>query len=347
MQKKIPLLLIVTSFSLGGCKLTSSSEHSSASSASSLASSETATSTETTTEVTSEITSEQSSSVASEETSSEHSSEIASSREPRPEFTVTFVTNAPTLLNPIVTSYLEYPPVITNAPLVLVGWYFESNFVNLVNFPLVVTKNLTLYAKWGEVSDGLNYELNRTNDSYIVTSYAGNALQVTIPSLINNLPVVEIGEYAFYENGSIDYVALPSALKAIGFAAFKNVTRIESMIFPATLETIASDAFSGATNLKTVNLEVTKLQTLGDNSFEKTKIIEATLPNTITSIGARAFASNNLFTSLTVLSITPPYVYLNSFDSTSLNTIKVPSNSVATYKSSPYWESYKALIIAV
>lgn len=355
MKKNIALLITVLTFSLSGCKFGKSSssssktdEPSSEKSSVSPSSEPSVTESETPAPSTSETSvpgTEESS--VSADTSEPDASSSSEKEEPLPEFTVTFVTNAATTLAPIVTSKLNYPPVITNEPYVLIGWFFESNFVNIVNFPLIVTSDITLYAKWGDASDGLNYEINNSNTGYVITSYAGNQVQVVIPDYINNLPVLEIGAYAFYENGTLDHVTLPNTLETISFAAFKNATRIESISFPASLTTIASDAFSGATNLKNINLESTSLTSLGDNSFERTIISNAKLPETITTIGARAFASNTLFKELTVYAVTPPYVYPNSFDSTTLNKIKVPSNSVTTYKNSAYWASYSSLIISL
>lgn len=375
MKKKIALLITLLTFSLSSCKFNKSSSDkpspsdvtstvtSSADESSETDPSESETPLPSTSEASvpsegeSSVSSEVSEPVSEPEASEPKSSDPVSepdgtsssseTEEPLPEFTVTFVTNAPTTLDPVVTSKLNYPPVITNEPNVLVGWFFEATFINIVSFPLLVTKDITLYAKWDEASDGLNYEINQSNTGYIITSYAGNQVQVVIPEHINNLPVVEIGEYAFYENGTVDHVTLPSTLITISFGAFKNATRIESMNFPTSLKTIASDAFSGASNLKNINLEATSLETLGDNSFERTMISNAKLPATIATIGARAFADNAKFTELTVNATTPPFVYHSSFDSTSLNKIKVPSNSVATYKNSPYWASYQSLIISL
>lgn len=69
------------------------------------------------------------------------------------------------------------------------------------------------------------FVLNESKDGYIVKFYNGNEDIVTIPSKYNNLPVTEIGDYAFYRL-NIYKVILPSSIKSIGRSSFYDCTNL-------------------------------------------------------------------------------------------------------------------------
>ena len=52
-----------------------------------------------------------------------------------------------------------------------------------------------------------NYVVN--NGAITITGYTGPGGDVTIPSTINGLPVLSIGIFAFYHNGSLLSVTIP------------------------------------------------------------------------------------------------------------------------------------------
>lgn len=260
-------------------------------------------------------------------------------------YLVSFVTNAPTSLAPIETSLLNFPPSITNDPLVLEGWYFGANFTSVVNFPYRVTAPITIYAKWIEGTPGFNFQINSKSNGYIVTSYGGNASQVAVPASYQGLPVVEVGRELFYENGSITLVSLPSTITAIRFAAFKNATALTSIVLPNSLTTIDGDAFSGALNLSSVTFS-SSLTYIGTNAFENTKLAKITLPSVINEIGARAFADIPTLTEVVINSGNPPLIYPSSFENASSNLVfKVPTAAVNSYKTNENWQAFANQIV--
>ncbi len=263
-----------------------------------------------------------------------------------PAFIVSFVTNATATLDPVTTSYLEFPPSVTNDPLVLEGWYLDAAFTQVVTFPYRVTSNVTLYAKWITGTSGFNYIINSQSNGYIVDSYAGNAIQVVIPASHQGLPVVELGAYLFYENGSLIQVTIPSTVQLIGYAAFKHATSLTSISIPNSVTHIDSDAFSGAANLSTMTLS-NSLQVIGNNAFEGTKITTITLPSTLSEIHARAFADNPLLQTVNLNGLTPPLRFPSSFENCHANLrYKVLSSALNTYQTNEYWQAYSSIITA-
>ena len=112
----------------------------------------------------------------------------------------------------------------------------------------------------------------------------------------------------FFSRTKISTVKLPDTVKSIGNYAFMNCANLTEIALPASLETIGDYAFC-STSLTHVDFP-SKLRTIGDYAFSKKVIYtqdigwepesytltveldSVILPNTVTSIGAYAFATD-------------------------------------------------------
>ncbi len=69
---------------------------------------------------------------------------------------------------------------------VLVGWYYESEFINKVTFPLTVSENIILYAKWeNKIILNLQKTASDITTLYYVKQSSVNSSDFEIPSLEN------------------------------------------------------------------------------------------------------------------------------------------------------------------
>ena len=102
------------------------------------------------------------------------------------------------------------------------------------------------------------YDLNETCDGVIIQRYKGTEMEVVIPAVIEDFPVVEIGYEAFSETNIVSIV-FPNSVTTIhgccqycGFLTKvvlpKNLTYIPSRMFEGctSLKEIASGAFAGS-----------------------------------------------------------------------------------------------------
>ena len=110
-----------------------------------------------------------------------------------------------------------------------------------------------------------NYELN--NNQATIIAYTGEETVVSIPSTVNEYPVV--------------------GLKG----TFNGNTAVTSVNLPAGIVTIGDNTFNGCTRLATVNIPA-NVTTIGSYVFYKTAITSLSIPESITYIGFRAFAEN-------------------------------------------------------
>ena len=123
-----------------------------------------------------------------------------------------------------------------------------------------------------------------------IVSYMGSNTDVRIPNTINNLPVREIGDMAFFERG-LTSVTIPDSVTYIGSSAF-NTNKLKRLTIPDSVTIIDSMAF--ANNELTNVIIPDSVVSIGMSAFYRNKISRLTLTNSVTAIGGGAFSGNKL-----------------------------------------------------
>lgn len=157
--------------------------------------------------------------------------------------------------------------------------------------------------------------LTADNTGVVITKYVGKAVAVTIPAIIQGMPVREIGYLAFGvfdgivnpganmgspTGRSITSVIIPEGVIAIGNSSFYNCQNLISVTIPSTVVTIGNTAFQNCRALKTIALPE-GLTTIGSDIFSRCGALTSiTLPEKLTAIGARAFAECKALASITI-----------------------------------------------
>lgn len=163
------------------------------------------------------------------------------------------------------------------------------------------------------------------NDTVVITGYTGQVADVTIPSIIDGLPVTSIGEYAFNDFTSLTSIIIPDSVTSIGCGAFCDCTSLTTIAIPDSVTNIGEYAFentgyyndesnlengvlyignhligahqalSGAYEIK----EGTK--TIADYAFWYCEdLTSITIPDSVTSIGSGAFSDCTSLTSIII-----------------------------------------------
>ena len=102
--------------------------------------------------------------------------------------------------------------------------------------------------------------------------------------------VTSIGDYAFYDCGSILSLELPDTLAAIGDYGFAYCYGLTEVSLPKNLETLGRAAFYNCYDLAKISFPK-KLQTIGAEAFSECAGLESlSLPDKLRSIGDNAFA---------------------------------------------------------
>ena len=86
------------------------------------------------------------------------------------------------------------------------------------------------------------------------------------------------------------------------------------------------------------------MRSISNSSLRSTKLVNITLPSTVTTIGAMVWFGTNTLTTITCLATTPPSLGSSSVPN-NVTAIYVPSGSVDSYKTS--WSSLASKIQAI
>jgi len=90
------------------------------------------------------------------------------------------------------------------------------------------------------------------NSSFIVIGYIGSNNKLNVPGSVAGLPVIAIGDSAFYQNATITNVSLPASVTKIGGSSFANCTALRGINL-AGITNIGGSAFAGCANLTDIS----------------------------------------------------------------------------------------------
>ena len=195
---------------------------------------------------------------------------------------------------------------------------------------IMLTNDLTLYAKWGAIQNGLKYMFTSENPYRVeLRGYDGDKPTgtLTIPSSItfggHEYSVTSIGSEAFLDCTGLTSISIPNSVTSIGKWAFYYCTGLTTVTIGCDVTSIGGFAFNRCTSLSSV-----------------------TIPNSVTSIGSSAFWDCSNLTSVTIYapSLTE-YGNVAFNDNGSGRKIYVFSDCVKTYKSG--WSAYAGDIEAI
>lgn len=179
------------------------------------------------------------------------------------------------------------------------------------------------------------FTFTTNNNALTITGWTGAGGYVEIPSFTNGLPVIEIGDNAFYLKTGITNVIIPSSITSIDSQAFldcfglisvaigNNVTNIGSYAFwrcsalisvtiPSNTTSIADRAFCSCTKMASINVDPLNANycTMDGVLFDKkvSMLIQYpggknggyTIPNSVIKIGDYAFFDCAALTSVTI-----------------------------------------------
>lgn len=88
----------------------------------------------------------------------------------------------------------------------------------------------------------------------VLKKYNGNAAFVTVPDTWQDLPVTEIGDYAFAQHPQLQRVTLPQSVASIGNHVFYNCFELEQLILKQGLCAVGDGAFKNCRKLHRISV---------------------------------------------------------------------------------------------
>jgi hypothetical protein len=133
-----------------------------------------------------------------------------------------------------------------------------------------------------------------------ITRYTGPGGAVTIPGIINGLPVTAIGTAAFLGNPKLTSVTIDDNVSSLGMEAFRNCSGLRLVTIGKGVTTIGNLAFDSCKSLTNVAIG-DGVTSFGENAFSGcSSLANIRTPRLVTSIPDQAFQGCSNLTSITI-----------------------------------------------
>lgn len=164
----------------------------------------------------------------------------------------------------------------------LLRWFEEG-----MRFGLVLLSLVTVAAE----SQAEDFTYSIANGAITITGYTGPGGDVTIPNTITGLPVISVGQSAFFGLTNLTSVTIPNGVTDIGDQAFGSCSSLASVTILDSPINIGYDSFGycALTNLSLGN----NARSIGQYAFAGSYVLtNVTIPVSVTNISGLAFARN-------------------------------------------------------
>ena len=158
---------------------------------------------------------------------------------------------------------------------------------------------------------------------------------ITIPN-----SVTSIGSAAFMDCTGLTSVSIPNSMTSIGSSAFQGCISLTYVNIPKSITIINECTFMGCSGLVSLKLPE-GLKIIKSQAFSDCWNLESlTIPSTVEFIYQEAFANCSVLSVINALPATPPFIYINTFSNFNVP-LKVPAESVGTYRTHNVWKNFK------
>ncbi len=127
-----------------------------------------------------------------------------------------------------------------------------------------------------------SFELTEDYEGVIIKKYKGYDVHMKVPSEIQGVPVVEIGEFAF-RSTPVMTVVIPDSVKKIDNGVFSGCKFLENVKFPKSITSIPSSCFDGCESL-TQYIIPESIKNIEESAFRGTGLASIYIPDDVTFI---------------------------------------------------------------
>ena len=122
------------------------------------------------------------------------------------------------------------------------------------------------------------YKLSDDMNGVIITEYVGNSQNITIPSEIEEIPVVELGENAFrFNNKDIVSIFIPDSIKKLGDYVFSGCESLKYVELSKNLSELPNYCFSYCSAFEQFEIP-SQIKKIGQGAFSYSGLKSITVP---------------------------------------------------------------------
>lgn len=151
--------------------------------------------------------------------------------------------------------------------------------------------------------------------------------------------VTSIGLSAFTDCDSLTKVIIPDSVTSLGTEAFYGCNVLTDLTFGKGITKIPDYICQGCVSLKNINF-TGNITSIGSYAFKNTKVVNVTIPETVTTIGTQAFIYSTSLEKVILYPTTPPSLGANAIEKTAGLRIIVPIGTLEAYKTATNWSAY-------
>lgn len=171
------------------------------------------------------------------------------------------------------------------------------NITKLIAILLMAVMTLPIFAgcvtpppETTEESSDFTYDVSADGTGCVLTAYSGDVTikNITVPSEMRSLPVVEIGSGLFRQANQLEEVVLPESVRVIGSNAFSGLRKL-TKIDTAKVEEFGVSAFENCEQL--TEIDFTSATKISNNAFKNCKHLSEIALNNVQVISQSAFTN--------------------------------------------------------